>query len=131
MLIALLEVVRFALPAPDWLIQKLNRTQRVENASDGQRLPRGQDWISRDGYLSERRGGRYAGIHAHEFAYGRARAAALRTLMQECDADISQLQQTEAELSARISLHKAQLLGVDATRELAARAEEFARAQRS
>lgn len=125
---SLLEVVRFARPAPDWLIQSLNRTQRVEDAERGQHLPRGQDWITRDGYLSERRGGRHAGIRAHEFAFGRARAAALRALAQEREAEIRQLQSEEAELNSRISQHKAQLLGVDATRQLAARAEEFARA---
>lgn len=126
---SLLEVVRFTRPAPDWLIQTLNRTQRMEDARDGQRQPRGQDWITRDGYLSERRGGRHAGVRAQEFAYGRARAAALRALAQERNVEIHQLRREEADLNSRVDQHKAQLLGIDATRQLAARAEEFARTE--
>lgn len=126
---SLLEVVHFTRPAPDWLIQTLNRTQRVENAHDGQRQPRGQDWITRDGYLSERRGGRHAGIRAHEFAYGRARAAALRSVVQQLDNEIRQQQETLAELNGRIGNHRALLMGIDAAQQLAARAEEFARAE--
>lgn len=126
---SLLEAVHFIHPAPDWLIQSLNRTQRVEDAEHGQRQPRGQDWITRDGYLRERRGGRYAGIRAHEFAYGRARAAALRNSIAALDAAITQLQNQQSGLNARISQLKAQLLGVDATLQLAVRAEEFIRTE--
>lgn len=126
---SLLEAIRFIRPAPDWLIQSLDRTQRVQDAEYGRRQPRGQDWITRDGYLSERRGGRYAGIRAQEFAYGRARAAALRDSIAALDAAIAELQSRQAGLDARISQLKAQLLGVDATRQLAARAEEFIRSE--
>lgn len=125
---SLLEVARFSRPAPAWLINLLDRTQRVENASEGQRLPRGQDWVTRDGYLSERRGGRHAGVRPADFAFGRARAAALRQTMQELENAITRLQRRYAELNEVVEHHKSLLMGVDAARQLAARAEEFARA---
>jgi len=125
---SLLEVARFSRPAPVWLINLLDRTQRVENAEEGQRQPRGQDWVTRDGYLSERRGGRHAGVRPADFAFGRARAAALRQTMRELEDAIARLQRRHTELNDTIEHNKSLLLGVDAARQLAARAEEFARA---
>ncbi|MDD5330063.1 MAG: ATP-binding protein, partial [Sulfuricella sp.] len=75
---SLLEVVHFTRPAPLWLMQTLDRTQRVEDAAAGAELPRAQDWITRSGYLRERRGGRHAGQKPADWHFGRARLAALK-----------------------------------------------------
>ena len=75
------EVVHFRRPVPGWIDKLLDRTQRVEDAHAGARLPRAQDWVTKSGYLRERRGGRHA---APEFArFGAARLAAVQAQLAE------------------------------------------------
>lgn len=125
---SLLEIVCFTRPAPAWLVNLLDRTQRVENAEEGQHQPRGQDWVTRDGYLSERRGGRHAGVRPNDFVFGRARAAALHDAIQQGEKAVAHLQRRYSELDGETRTIKSRLMGVDAARQLAARAEEFTRA---
>ncbi len=126
---SLLEVVTFIRAVPAWLVALLDRTQRVEDAADGARLPAGQDWITRVGYLRERRGGRYAGVSPSQYHFGRARLAALEEALHELSNRMQALHRTRERLAAGIGKWKALLLGVDTARELAARAQEFARAE--
>ncbi len=110
---SLLEVVRFTSPVPEWLLRTLERIRRVEDVAAGSKLPRGEDWITRQGYLRERRGGRYAAPEQSRF--GKARLEALR--------------QQRDDLTARIRSQQAQLVGESASAQLAARAAEFAEAR--
>lgn len=110
---SLLEVVRFTSPVPEWLLRTLERIRRVEDVAAGSKLPRGEDWITRQGYLRERRGGRYAAPEQSRF--GKARLEALR--------------QQRDDLTARIRSQQAQLVGESAGAQLAARAAEFAEAR--
>lgn len=126
---SLLEIVSFTAPAPPWLAQLLDRTQRVTNAAAGAQLPRGQDWITQDGYLRERRGGRHAGTGA-ERHFGRARLPALQTERDNLAARLQALETQQRKTQAEIASIAAALAGSSAPRELAARAEEFARAER-
>ncbi|HMA10877.1 MAG TPA: hypothetical protein VKO83_03245, partial [Steroidobacteraceae bacterium] len=121
---SLLEVVRFAKPVPEWLLRTLERTRRVEDAAAGARLPRGEDWITRQGYLRERRGGRYAAPEQARF--GKARLEALREQRGAIDKSLAPLRQQLGELTGRIRNQQAQLAGVSAAAQLAARAGEFA-----
>ncbi len=125
---SLLEIVRFTRPAPLWLMQTLDRTQRVEDAEAGALLPRGQDWITRVGYLRERRGGRYAGIRPADWHFGRARLAALKETLTELQGRITGLETQKTGLSGIIDRERAAAMGLDASRALAARAEEFLQA---
>lgn len=124
---SLLEVVRFNKPVPEWLLRTLERTRRVEDAAAGNKLPRGEDWITRQGYLRERRGGRYAAPEQARF--GKARLEALREQRSGIEKTLEPLREQLNELTARIRSQQAQLAGVDATAQLAARAEEFAEAR--
>src|SRR5512143_2175515 len=124
---SLLEVVRFAKPVPEWLLRTLERTRRVEDAAAGARLPRGEDWITRQGYLRERRGGRYAAPEQARF--GRARLEALRDERAAVEKSLAPLREQRDGLTARIRSQRAQLAGVSASAQLAARAAEFAEAR--
>ena len=126
---SLLEVIRFTAPAPPWLSQLLDRTQRVADATAGAQLPRGQDWITRDGYLRERRGGRHAGTGSDRH-FGRARLAALEAERTGTASRIATLEGQRQKVLGEIASFNSALSGVHAPAELAARSEEFARAER-
>lgn len=124
---ALLEVVRFSSPVPEWLLRTLERTRRVEDVAAGSRLPRGEDWITRQGYLRERRGGRHAAPEQARF--GRARLDGLRDERAHLDRELAPLKTQQSELAGRINSLKAALSGETAAAQLAARAAEFAEAR--
>jgi chromosome segregation ATPase len=99
---SLLEVVRFSQPVPEWLLRLLERIRRVEDASAGARLPRGEDWITRQGFLRERRGGRFAAPEQARF--GKARLESLRQQRADIDKAIAPLrQQRDASAACRRS----------------------------
>ncbi|MBU1775119.1 MAG: chromosome segregation protein SMC, partial [Gammaproteobacteria bacterium] len=125
---SLLEVVRFTKPVPEWLLRTLERTRRVEDAVAGAKLPRGEDWITRQGYLRERRGGRYAAQDQARF--GKARLEALREQRSCIEKSIAPLREQRDDLTSRIRNQQAQLAGVSASAQLAARAGEFAEARK-
>src|SRR5574340_458743 len=118
---SLLEVVRFTKPVPEWLLRTLERTRRVEDAVAGAKRPRGEDWITRQGYLRERRGGRYAAQEQARF--GKARLEALRKQRDGIEKSLAPLRQQLGDLTARIRSQQAQLAGVSASAQLA-RSEE-------
>lgn len=124
---SLLEVVRFTKPVPEWLLRTLERTRRVEDATAGAKLPRGEDWITRQGYLRERRGGRYAAPEQARF--GKARLEALRQQRSELEKALKPLYEQRTGLTDRIRNLQAQLAGEDAVAQLAKRAAEFAEAR--
>lgn len=123
---SLLEVVKLKQPVAPWMLSMLERTQRVEDTAAGVRLPRGEDWVTRQGYLRERRGGRYAG--PNEPRFGKARLESLRKHLREIESEIDTLQAEMHPLQQRIKTLKHALDGVDAAAQLRARAEEFASA---
>ncbi|MBB5017838.1 chromosome segregation ATPase [Chitinivorax tropicus] len=126
---SVLEVVRFNSDAPDWLMRQLNRVQRVEDAAAGARLGNDTEWITREGFHRERRGGRFIGVAAHEYHFGEAarksRRAALEEERARLDAQIEQLEHRMEPLANRIGILQAKVAGVDAANMLAARADEF------
>lgn len=124
---SLLEVVRFTKPVPEWLLRTLERTRRIEDATAGAKLPRGEDWITRQGYLRERRGGRYAAPERARF--GKARLEALRQQRVELEKALDPLYQQRKDLTEHIRSLQAQLAGEDAIAQLATRAAEFAEAR--
>lgn len=126
---SLLEVVRFAADAPDWLTRQLNRVQRVEDANAGARLDKDQEWITREGFYRERRGGRYIGVAAHDYHFGegarRSRRIAAEEEIDRLSAEIEQHKRKQEPLTQRITVLQASVAGVDAANMLAARADEF------
>lgn len=123
---SLLEVVKLKQPVAPWMLTMLERTQRVEDTAAGVTLPRGEDWVTRQGYLRERRGGRYAA--PNEPRFGKARVESLRSNLHQIEAEIEALQGEIHPLQQRIKTLKNALDGVDAAAQLRARAEEFASA---
>ncbi|MBL8472730.1 MAG: AAA family ATPase [Rhodocyclaceae bacterium] len=124
---SLLEVVQFNAPVPGWLSALLDRTRRVESPAEGAQLPRGQDWITRSGYLRERRGGRHAG--GAERHFGRGRLAALEAEQEELAGRIAALDEKLAAGGHAIATLQSALAAAGAPAELSARAAEFARAE--
>lgn len=125
---SLLEVVRFSADPPAWLPRQLDRIQRVADIDAGHRLPKGQDWITAQGYLREHRGGRHIGGGQAHFGAG-ARQARLASLRDEQAAIQQRAQARESELSGlgkRVDGDQSRLLGLDAGQELVTRASEFA-----
>jgi len=124
---SLLEVVRFTKAVPEWLLRLLERIRRVENAAVGAKLPRGEDWITRQGFLRERRGGRFAAPEQARF--GKARLEGLREQRDALENALAPLRQQRGELTDRIRNMQAQLAGQCASAQLAQRAAEFAEAR--
>ena len=124
---SLLEVVRFSQPVPEWLLRLLERIRRVEDASAGAKLPRGEDWITRQGFLRERRGGRFAAPEQARF--GKARLESLRQQRANLEKALAPLHQQRNDLTGSIRNLQALLAGEDASAQLAARAAEFAEAR--
>ncbi|HEX5127397.1 MAG TPA: AAA family ATPase [Rhodocyclaceae bacterium] len=125
---SLLEVVRFDADPPRWLADLLNRIQRVDNAKATDKLPREQDWITRDGYHRERRGARHLGV-PHDFWFGeRARKSRIEALdkeIAELDEQIKSAHERADTAEAAVRASRERLLGMQAAELLLARSAEF------
>jgi len=124
---SLLEIVKFSRDVPEWVSRVLAGITRVEDAKAGASLPRNEDWVTRQGYLRERRGGRFAAPEQPNF--GRARLESLRTQLAEMQKQLQALQTQLKPINDDIQAIKARLAGVDATAQLASRSAEFAEAR--
>jgi len=124
---SLLEIVKFSRDVPEWVSRVLAGITRVEDAKAGASLPRNEDWVTRQGYLRERRGGRFAAPEQPRF--GRARLESLRKQLAEMQKQLQALQTQLKPINDDIQAIKARLAGVDATAQLASRSAEFAEAR--
>ncbi len=130
---SLLEVAEFTEMPPQWLPEMLDRIRRVESVAEGSLLAGDISWVTRDGYLRERRGGRYIGVEG-KYQFGEA---ARRSLLADSESELSDLRRREEELLRdneallqRIGEMQALLAGIDAAGRLAARSTEFSRIER-
>ena len=124
---SLLEIVQFSRDVPDWVTRVLAGITRVEDAKAGASLPRSEDWVTRQGYLRERRGGRFAAPDQPRF--GRARIDALRTQLTNMQKQLLETLDKLKPVNADIHVIKARLAGVNVTAQLASRSAEFAEAR--
>lgn len=131
---SLLEIVRFREHPPLWLAELLNRIRRVENVQEGRALSGDQSWITRQGYHRERRGGRHIGVEAGKYQFGEGARAALVSEAERKAAELAgregELKKKGEALTRRIGELNALLAGEDAARQLAARGDEFAGAEK-
>jgi chromosome segregation protein len=67
-----LSMVDLAPEVPDWIRRNLATVQLVEQVADGQRLPSGTTFVTRDGFMRERRGGRSIAVANGDFILGTA-----------------------------------------------------------
>ncbi|MEN9659342.1 MAG: hypothetical protein RL571_2807 [Pseudomonadota bacterium] len=127
---SVLEVVDFNGDAPSWVVQLLNRTQRVVTVEAGGKVD--GDWITKEGYHKERRGGRDISVRPNDFAFGEAarqsRLGDALSRIKELNHQILDAEARDVDLSRDISAHTEQLMGMQAVVQLAARQEEFAAA---
>ena len=132
---SLLSVVRFSAPAPEWLIEQLARIDRVDSVDEGFRLHKDGEWITPDAYHRERRGGRSLFVEASRYRFGAAgrtqRLEALKKALPALEAQEDALTLGVSKLAAEVGALKARIAGVDAAKELAARAAEFEEAVRA
>lgn len=129
---SLLEIVRFAGEPPRWLAELLNRIRRVDDAGAAAKLPREQDWITREGYHRERRGARHLGV-PHDFWFGElARTVRLESLQQEIaelDKQLAWARRKQDEAQTAMQSARESLLGMQAAELLMTRASEFEAAE--
>ncbi|HEU5436714.1 MAG TPA: ATP-binding protein [Telluria sp.] len=125
---SLLSVVRFSAATPSWLIDQLQRIERVESVDAGFKSGN-EEWITPDAYHRERRGGRSLFVEASRYRFGDAgrtgRLDALQRALPKLEAEEDSMTLAISRLAAEVGLLKARIAGVDAAKELAARQEEF------
>jgi len=124
---SLLECLRFSADPPVWLSRLLDGIRRVDSVEEGAGLPEGQSWITPSGYQRERRGAR--DISVSDAHFGRNAAAQARARLNELDQQREGLAEALNTQVQRLAAVQARLAGVDAARELAARAPEFEQAE--
>ena len=132
---SLLSVVRFTARAPEWLIDQLSRITRVDSVEEGARLGNIEEWITPDAYHKERRGGRSLFVEVSRYRFGSAgrtqRQEAIARNLPALEAEEDKFTLQISRLAAETSALKARVAGVDAVKELSARADEFDEAART
>ena len=79
-----LSVVEMTPEVPDWIRRNLAGVQLVDQVADGQGLPSGSTFVTRDGFMRERRGGRSIAVANGDFILGTAgRQQQVRRLQDE------------------------------------------------
>lgn len=132
---SLMSVVNFSAKVPAWLVEQLSRITKVDSVDVGARLGSHEEWITPEAYHRERRGGRSLFVEASRYRFGSAgrsqRMEAIQRSLPALEAQEDQLTLQVSKLATEISSLKTRLAGVDAAKELAARAEEFDEASRN
>jgi chromosome segregation ATPase len=131
----LMSVVKFSAKVPAWLVEQLSRITRVDSVDQGAKLGSHEEWITPEAYHRERRGGRSLFVEASRYRFGSAgrtqRMEAIQKSLPALEAQEDQLTLVVSKLATEISSLKTRLAGVDAAKELGARAEEFDEASRN
>jgi chromosome segregation ATPase len=130
----LLSVVRFSSKAPSWLIDQLERIERVESVDEGFKSD-ADEWITPDAYHRERRGGRSLFVEPSRYRFGAAgktqRLEAIQKSLPALEAQEDTLTLAISKLATEVSALRVRIAGVDAVKELTARQAEFDEASHS
>jgi chromosome segregation ATPase len=130
----LLSVVRFSSKAPGWLIDQLERIERVESVDAGFKSD-ADEWITPDAYHRERRGGRSLFVEPSRYRFGAAgktqRLEAIQKSLPSLEAQEDTLTLAISKLATEVSALRVRIAGVDAVKELSARQAEFEEAVRA
>jgi chromosome segregation ATPase len=126
-----LSVVELAPEVPDWIRRQLAGVQLVDNVAAGQALPPGTTFLTRDGFMRERRGGRSIAVADGDFVLGTAgRQRRLRHLQAEAarhQAAIDALQEDIRAVEAERQSLERRLAAQRLRLEYAERAKDHAR----
>ena len=130
---SLLAVLRFSAPAPAWLLRQLAGIRRVASTEEGVRA--GGEWITREAYYRDSRGGRSVWLEASQYQYGAGalagRRAALESRLQRLDAALTDIAQQQHAVDRRLADAQRVAQGHKAAGELASRQAEFADARQA
>ena len=128
---SLLAVLRFAAPAPSWLLHQLGHIRRVADTREGIRV--GGEWITPMAYHRDARGGRSVWVEPgqHQFGAGAvgARRAALEAELQRLDQTLTGIAQQQHAVDRQLGDAQRAAQGRKAAAELADRQTEFAQAR--
>lgn len=126
-------VVDFRAAPPRWLAELLAAIRCVESVGAGAALAPEQAWITPEGYHREGRGGRFLGVAPSAYRLGEAgrreRLAGLCRELAAVEEEFHEVEAAQAATTATIAHHQALLAGVDAARDLGARAAAFRAAE--
>jgi chromosome segregation protein len=100
-----LGVVDMAPEVPDWIRRNLAGVQLVEHVTDGQKLPPATTFVTRDGFMRERRGGRSIAVANGDFVLGMAGRQQQGRRLQE---EVRRLQTEGRTLQEQIRLIEAE-----------------------
>ena len=124
---SILAVMEVKAELPIWLSRQLNQIKRVNSVAEGV-LEEG-DWITKDGYNKERRGARFIGIDPRDYHFGEGarlgRLTEINRRLRELDGMIVENEKMLNAINQEVGTYQLQLDGVDAVKQLAARAEAF------
>jgi chromosome segregation ATPase len=124
---SILEIIEAKATLPGWLSRQLNQIKRVHSVA--QAAEEVGDWITPDGYNKERRGARFIGVEVRDHHFGEgARHTKLTELnrrIRELDTLILETEAQRTVLNQEIGTRQLQLEGMDAVKQLTARAQEF------
>lgn len=95
-----LSVVHLQDFVPDWIRRNLAEITLVEEVKDGQKLPEGVIFVTRQGYMREKRGGRFIGVSAGDFVFGKA---AIRRQIAEVTKKEAEAKARQAEITENLS----------------------------
>lgn len=128
---SLLAVLRFAAPAPAWLLKQLAQIRRVDSTHQG--TQQGGEWITPEAYWRDPRGGRSVWVDPADHQFGAAALAARRASIEQrlaqLDAQLTQVAQQQHDVQRQLSAATEAGKGHRAAEELARRGEEFEQAR--
>ncbi|MCL5423239.1 MAG: AAA family ATPase [Nitrospirae bacterium] len=96
-----LSVVRLQDYIPGWIRKHLSEIYLVDMVEDGRILPPGATFVTIDGYMREKRGGRHIGIADDDFVFG---AAARKRQMTSIQDRISENKSKEIALGKQVDI---------------------------
>ncbi len=128
---SLLSVLRFSDTVPRWLLRQMEQIRRVESTEEGAAV--GGEWVTREAYLRDGRGGRSVWIEPERYQFGAAafaaRSESLHARLAELDARLSGLDEQRSALARQRKAANEAAQGHRAAEELVRRGDEFEQAR--
>lgn len=129
---SLLAVLKFAAPAPRWLLRQLEHIRRVDNTEAG--VQTGGEWITPEAYHRDSRGGRSVWVDPSQHQFGASAVATRRTSIEQrlaqLDEEMTRLVRDQAFFERQLQDARQAARGHTAATELAEREAEFNEARR-
>ena len=129
---SLLAVLKFAAPAPRWLLRQLEHIRRVDSTEAGVKV--GGEWITPEAYHRDGRGGRSVWVEPSQHQFGASAVATRRDSIEnrlaQLDEEMTRLVRDQAFFDRQLQDARQAAQGFTAAAELVDREAEFAEARR-